>query len=107
MHPRQLTHIMVLFEVNTPLAQISLGMYFGIDRSSSDVCARKKRDRREPRRSTMPNLIGAAKLEDLFHQVALLELDKNDLRRLNEFLNQKLHDLLLMENVIGIYNQLL
>jgi hypothetical protein len=52
----------------------------------------------------MPNLIGATKLEDLFHQAARLDVDKNDLRRLNEFLNQKLHDLLLIGQVAAKAN---
>jgi hypothetical protein len=44
----------------------------------------------------MPNVIGAARLEDLFHRTSGLDLDKQDLRRLKDFLNQKLYDLLLM-----------
>ena len=43
----------------------------------------------------MPTLIGASKLDRLFHEVAGLDLDKEDVRRLNEFLKQKVHDLLL------------
>jgi hypothetical protein len=52
----------------------------------------------------MPNLVGAAKLEDLFREAARLNVDKSDLRRLNEFLNQKLYDLLLMGQAAATAN---
>ncbi|MDB6124043.1 MAG: hypothetical protein JWQ71_3036 [Pedosphaera sp.] len=47
----------------------------------------------------MPTLTGASKLELLFRRSAGLDVDKSDLRRFDEFLNQKLYDLLLMGQV--------
>ncbi|MDB6111814.1 MAG: hypothetical protein JWR69_3564 [Pedosphaera sp.] len=52
----------------------------------------------------MPTLIGATKLEDLFDHAARLHIDKSDLRRLDEFLNQKLYDLLLMAQATASAN---
>jgi hypothetical protein len=43
----------------------------------------------------MPEVKGIAKLERLFRVAAQLDVDKNDLQRYTEFVNQKIYDLLL------------
>ena len=43
----------------------------------------------------MPEVKGIAKLERLFRVAAQLDVDKNDLQRYTDFVNQKIHDLLL------------
>ncbi len=41
-------------------------------------------------------IMGVAKFERLFRVAAQLDVDKDDLKRLTEFVNRKLHDLMLM-----------
>jgi hypothetical protein len=48
--------------------------------------------------------MGVAKFERLFRLSARLDVDKSDLRRLNEFLNQKVYDLLLIGQVAAKAN---
>ena len=43
----------------------------------------------------MLDVKGIAKLERLFRVAATLDVDKNDLQRYTDFVNQKIHDLLL------------
>ena len=43
----------------------------------------------------MAKIIGVSKFERLFREVAGLDVDKNDLARLNDFVRQKVYDLLL------------
>jgi len=52
----------------------------------------------------MQPLMGVAKFERLFRLSARLDVDKSDLRRLNEFLNQKVYDLLLIGQVAAKAN---
>ncbi len=44
----------------------------------------------------MAQLMGVSKFERLFRLAAGLDVDKNDLRRLNDFVQAKIHDLLLV-----------
>ncbi len=44
----------------------------------------------------METIMGVAKFERLFRKAAGLEVDKSDLKRLSDFINQKLYDLLLI-----------
>lgn len=50
-------------------------------------------------------IIGVSQFERLFRLAANLDVDKADLKRLSEFVNQKLHDLLLMGVVSAKANQ--
>ena len=43
----------------------------------------------------MAKIIGVSKFERLFREAAGLDVDKNDLARLNDFVRQKVYDLLL------------
>jgi hypothetical protein len=44
----------------------------------------------------MAEVIGITKFESLFRKVASLDIDKSDLKRLNDLINQKIVDLLIM-----------
>ena len=44
----------------------------------------------------MPNLMGVSQFERLFREAASLDVDKSDLKRLSDFLGQKLHDMLIV-----------
>jgi hypothetical protein len=44
----------------------------------------------------METIMGVAKFERLFRKAAGLDVDKSDLKRLSDFINQKLYDLLLI-----------
>ena len=44
----------------------------------------------------MAHVMGVSKFERLFRQAAGLDVDKNDLRRLSDFVQAKIHDLLLV-----------
>lgn len=50
-------------------------------------------------------IIGVSQFEKLFRLAANLDVDKADLKRLSEFVNAKLHDLLLMGEVSAKANQ--
>ncbi|RMF21848.1 MAG: DUF1931 family protein, partial [Cyanobacteria bacterium J083] len=50
-------------------------------------------------------LIGVHKLEQLLRKVAGLNIDKSDLRRLNEFINQKVYDLLIVGQAVAKSNE--
>ncbi|MGA1874167.1 MAG: DUF1931 family protein [bacterium] len=52
----------------------------------------------------MPALIGVDKFEQLFRQAADLDIDKSDLRRLNDFIQQKVYDLLLISQAVARAN---
>lgn len=41
------------------------------------------------------SIMGISQFERFFREAASLDVDKNDLKRLSDFINQKLHDLLL------------
>jgi hypothetical protein len=49
-------------------------------------------------------IIGTTKLELLFRRVAGLDVDKGDLRRLSDFVNHKLYDLLLIGQAVAKAN---
>ncbi len=42
------------------------------------------------------SIMGISQFERFFREAASLDVDKSDLKRMSDFLNQKLHDLLLM-----------
>lgn len=52
----------------------------------------------------MAELMGVAKFERLFREAAGIDVDKSDLRRLTEFVNQKVHDLLVMGEGAAKFN---
>ncbi|MBS3809832.1 MAG: DUF1931 family protein [Desulfobacterales bacterium] len=52
----------------------------------------------------MTQVVGGKKFEQMFRQAAGLDMDKSDMKRLYEFVNQKLHDLLLMGEVTAKAN---
>lgn len=45
------------------------------------------------------SIMGVAQFERFFRKAASLDVDKDDLKRLSDFINQKLYDLLLMGQV--------
>ncbi len=49
-------------------------------------------------------VMGVKQFEKLFRLAAGLDIDKSDLRRLDDFINEKLHDLLLMSQRIAKMN---
>ncbi|WP_294948034.1 DUF1931 family protein [Sulfurivirga sp.] len=44
----------------------------------------------------MSHIMGVSQFEHFFRQAASLDVDKSDLKRMSDFLNKKIHDLLLM-----------
>jgi hypothetical protein len=52
----------------------------------------------------MAELMGIAKFERLFRETAGVDVDKSDLRRVNDFINQKIYDLLLMAQAAAKVN---
>ena len=53
----------------------------------------------------MAKIIGVSKFERLFREAAGLDVDKNDLARLNDFVRQKVYDLLLAAQATAKDNQ--
>lgn len=53
----------------------------------------------------MAKIIGVSKFERLFQEAAGLDVDKNDLARLNDFVRQKVYDLLLAAQATAKDNQ--
>ncbi len=49
-------------------------------------------------------IMGAARFEELFRRAAELDLDKSDLKRFGDFINQKLYDLLLIGQAVAKAN---
>jgi hypothetical protein len=52
----------------------------------------------------MTEIVGTTKLELLFRRAARLDLDKEDLKRLSDFVNQKVYDLLLIGQAVAKAN---
>ena len=52
----------------------------------------------------MSDIMAVSRFERLFRRTAGLDVDKNDLRRLTEFLDQKLYDLLLVSQAAAKSN---
>jgi hypothetical protein len=52
----------------------------------------------------MSDIMAVSRFERLFRRAAGLDVDKNDLRRLTEFLDQKLYDLLLVSQAAAKSN---
>jgi hypothetical protein len=52
----------------------------------------------------MTEIVGTTKLELLFRRAAGLDLDKDDLKRLSDFVNQKVYDLLLIGQAVAKAN---
>lgn len=52
----------------------------------------------------MTEIVGTTKLELLFRRAAGLDLDKGDLKRLSDFVNQKVYDLLLIGQAVAKAN---
>lgn len=50
------------------------------------------------------SIMGIAQFEKFFREAASLDVDKDDLKRFSDFLNQKLYDLLLMGQVAARAN---
>ncbi len=53
----------------------------------------------------MADIMGISQFERLFREAASLDVDKSDLKRLSEFLNQKLYDMLLVAQAKAKANQ--
>ncbi len=49
-------------------------------------------------------VMGVKHLEKLFREAASLDIDKSDIKRLDDFINERLHDLLLMAQRIAKMN---
>lgn len=49
-------------------------------------------------------VMGIHQFEKLFREAASLDLDKSDIKRLDDFINERLHDLLLMAQRIASMN---
>ena len=52
----------------------------------------------------MTEIVGTTKLELLFRRAAGLDVNKNDLKRLSDFVNQKVYDLLLIGQAVAKAN---
>ncbi len=53
----------------------------------------------------MANVMGVSQFERLFREAASLDVDKSDLKRLSDFLGQKLYDMLLVAQAKAKANQ--
>ncbi len=49
-------------------------------------------------------IMGVSQFERLFREAASLDVDKSDLKRLSDFMNRKVHDLLLLGQVAARAN---